>query len=49
LIKSGVGRDNISDFATNLMKNYLLGYTQEFAQQFINARFLKKTRSEGDF
>ncbi len=31
LIKDGVGRDNISDFTTNLIKDYLLNYTQEFA------------------
>jgi hypothetical protein len=31
LIKSGVGRDNISDFTTNLIKDFLLNYTQEFA------------------
>jgi len=42
LIKSGVGRDNISDFATNLIKNYLLEYTQKFAQQSIDPRLLKK-------
>lgn len=32
LIRPGVGRDNISDFATNLIKDYLLEYTQTFAQ-----------------
>lgn len=31
LIENGVGRDNISDFVTNLIKNFLLQYTQEFA------------------
>jgi hypothetical protein len=31
LIKSGVGRDNISDFTTNLIKDYLFSYTQRFA------------------
>ncbi len=32
LIDDGVGRDNISDFTTNLIKKFLLTYTQEFAQ-----------------
>ena len=33
LIKDGIGRDNISDFVTNLIKDFLCTYTQEFAQQ----------------
>lgn len=32
LIRGGVGRDNISDFVTTLIKPYLLRYTQTFAQ-----------------
>lgn len=35
LIADGVGRDNISDFATNLIKEFLLEYTQTFAQAHI--------------
>lgn len=35
LIKDGVGRDNISDFTTNLIKDYLLKYTQEFAVSYL--------------
>ncbi|MEH6800298.1 MAG: hypothetical protein V7681_13475 [Halopseudomonas sabulinigri] len=31
LVGSGIGRDFISDFTTNLMFEYLLGYTQKFA------------------
>jgi hypothetical protein len=31
LIGSGVGRDHVSDFTTNLIKGFLLDYTQAFA------------------
>lgn len=31
LVSDGVGRDNISDFTTNLIKNYLCKYTEAFA------------------
>lgn len=41
LIRSGVGRDMISDFTTNLILDYLLNYTQEFAKGFINSKFKK--------
>ncbi len=36
LIRSGVGRDNVSDFTTNLIKDYLLRYTEQFARQHLD-------------
>lgn len=35
LVRDGVGRDNISDFTTNLMKRYLATYTQSIAQELL--------------
>jgi hypothetical protein len=56
LIGAGVGRDNISDFTVNLIKDYLASYTQEFAREHVDsslrdhfhlpkARFDYETRS----
>ncbi len=42
LIKDGVGKDNISDFATNLIKGFLCNYTQEFAEAYIDKSRIKK-------
>lgn len=33
LIQPGVGRDNISDFTTNLIKDYLCRYSEKFARE----------------
>lgn len=35
LFQIGVGKDNISDFTCNLIKSYLLEYTESFAKQFL--------------
>jgi hypothetical protein len=35
LFRSGVGRDNVSDFTCNLIKEYLLKYTETFARQYL--------------
>lgn len=35
LFRSGVGRDNVSDFTCNLIKDYLLQYTETFAHQYL--------------
>lgn len=36
LFKTGVGRDNISDFTCNLIKEYLLKYTESFAHKYLS-------------
>ena len=43
LISSGVGRDNISDFTTNLILDFLCRYTERFAHRHIDASFIRKT------
>lgn len=42
LIKRGVGRDTISDFTTNLVKDYLLQYTQLFTEKNIDPKHTKQ-------
>lgn len=41
LIQAGVGRDKISDLTTNLIKGYLLDYTEKFAKKHISPARLK--------
>lgn len=38
LVAPGVGRDNISDFTTCLIKHFLLEYSQRFAQTYIHEK-----------
>lgn len=42
LIKSNIGKDNISDFTTNLVKDFLLEFTQKFATTHISSKHLRK-------
>ena len=42
LIEEGVGKDNISDFITNIIKKYLLNYTQDLSRKFIESKFLRE-------
>jgi hypothetical protein len=42
LIEQGVGRDNIRDFTTNLIHEFLLEYTQAFAKKHIDPKLRKK-------
>lgn len=36
LVREGIGRDNISDFTTNLILNFLCDYTQRFAKDHLD-------------
>jgi hypothetical protein len=36
LLRPKVGKDSVSDFTTNLIKQYLLDYTQTFARQYLS-------------
>jgi len=42
LVEDGIGVDKISDFTLNLIKSYLLEYTQVFAQRYLNPKYLKE-------
>ncbi len=46
LIRDGIGKDNISDFTTNLIKEYILTYTQSFAKKFLKNQFLNRFHVE---
>ncbi|WP_280217074.1 hypothetical protein [Nocardia neocaledoniensis] len=42
LIRSGVGRDSISDFTTNLIKRFLLEYTEKFAKEHLDPKLCRE-------
>jgi hypothetical protein len=41
LLRPGVGKDSISDFCTNLIKHFVLAYTEEFAKTNIDPKHRK--------
>lgn len=42
LVSSGVGRDNISDFVTNLIQGFLCTYTEMFAKEYLSPEQTKR-------
>jgi hypothetical protein len=44
LFSEGVGKDHISDFTTNLIKEFLLDYTQTFAKKHIHPTLRRRIR-----
>lgn len=42
IINTGVGKDNISDFTLNLIKEFICEYTEKFALENIESKFLRK-------
>jgi hypothetical protein len=42
LFQLGVGKDNISDFSCNLIKSYLLEYTENFAKKYLDKSQVKE-------
>lgn len=46
LLSGGVGRDHLSDFTTNLIKGYLLKYTEDFATRYLQTKNLRRVHVE---
>jgi hypothetical protein len=46
LLSGGVGRDHLSDFTTNLIKGFLLEYTQAFALKYLEPQQRARCRIE---
>jgi len=42
LVRQGVGKDNISDLTTNLIKGFLCSYTECFAKKYIDSKYLRE-------
>lgn len=46
LVRDKVGRDNISDFTTNLIKGYLCRYNEAFARTYVESSMRRKVAVE---
>lgn len=46
LLYEGSGKDKISDLTVNLIKGFLCSYTENFAKQYIDSKYLKKIAVE---
>jgi hypothetical protein len=44
LFETNVGKDNVSDFTVNLIKEFLLDYTEEFALKYLNEKQIAKVK-----
>ncbi len=42
LFKDGFGKDYVSDFTVNLIKPYLMDYSQRFAQKYLDKQYIAK-------
>lgn len=42
LLYDGSGKDKISDLTVNMIKGYLCDYTEKFAKEYIDSKYLKK-------
>lgn len=46
LLYEGSGKDRISDLTVNLIKGYLCEYTEKFAMEYIDSKYLKRVPVE---
>lgn len=46
LLYEGSGKDKISDLTVNLIKGYLCEYTEKFAMEYIDSKYLKRVPVE---
>lgn len=46
LFQIGIGKDNVSDFTCNLIKSYLIEYTESFAKKFLSPESIRSCTVE---